>query len=653
MCLLCLEVISVTLYKLSLRNARRQAKDYLVYFVTIIVSSALLYAFNGLVFSDEIRNLSYMMKNLPIFIFLASIAAIFIIGWLVHYTTGFMLLRRSRELGTYILTGLEPAQVSRLFFLENLIVGGLAFIPGVFLGSLIFQALRAVILSLFQAPYTFSFSFMPKALGLTLLYFLLIYLSAQLKGNKRIRSMKIYDLIYFDRQNEKAFIQTGRIRRRIFTISILLGIFGTILMTLGELATGLFGAACTIIFLFGFFISFSSGVPAWFEKRPEKKYAGVTLLIFRTLSSKLATMGVVMATISLLYTAVLIAQGTGMTFAAIFENRAEQVSAFDLFISAKRPDVTLPHYMNYIRDNIPVKDSLTYRLYQGNTTQISKYIKPTDYFIPHCDMLMRFSDYTALRTMLGYSEVTLAPGEYLIHCMPHLKKKVLDAAPVLNADGNSLQPGAVFTENFNQRWWDQANGSGFIMVVPDELAEKRPVCYTLYAAMLKQPASEDQYQALDKLRNTYCQTEYDTLHVRAHEQEESAYWIAAIVFPLYYLALILTMTASAILTIRQLAENERYKHQFTLLDKLGMEPGDMKKALRRQLAIYYIMPAIPPVLIGVPLILSVGNAVEPGTLTGASQPLVIIGISLGLFFLIYFIYILMAYISLKRNVLPA
>ena len=149
----------MTLYKLSFRNARRQAKDYLVYFVTIIVSSALLYAFNALVFSEEIRNLSGMMKSLPIFIVLASIAAVFIIGWLVRYTTGFMLLRRSRELGTYILSGLEPAQVSRLFFLENLIVGGLAFLPGLLLGSFVFQALRAVILALFQMSYTFSFSF--------------------------------------------------------------------------------------------------------------------------------------------------------------------------------------------------------------------------------------------------------------------------------------------------------------------------------------------------------------------------------------------------------------------------------------------------------------------------------------------------------------
>ena len=38
-------------------------------------------------------------------------------------TRGFMLQRRSRELGTYILIGLENKQVARLFFLENLALG--------------------------------------------------------------------------------------------------------------------------------------------------------------------------------------------------------------------------------------------------------------------------------------------------------------------------------------------------------------------------------------------------------------------------------------------------------------------------------------------------------------------------------------------------
>ena len=71
----------MTLFKLSLRNARRQARDYLVYFATVIISAALLYAFNGLLFSDEIRELSSLMESLPIVITLSSIAVVCIIGW--------------------------------------------------------------------------------------------------------------------------------------------------------------------------------------------------------------------------------------------------------------------------------------------------------------------------------------------------------------------------------------------------------------------------------------------------------------------------------------------------------------------------------------------------------------------------------------------
>ena len=96
----------MTLSSLSMRNAKRQARDYLVYFVTIIITAALIYAFNGLVFSQEMRVLSKMMSTMPLIIVLASLVVVCIISWLVQYTTNFMLSRRSRELGTYILIGL-------------------------------------------------------------------------------------------------------------------------------------------------------------------------------------------------------------------------------------------------------------------------------------------------------------------------------------------------------------------------------------------------------------------------------------------------------------------------------------------------------------------------------------------------------------------
>ena len=281
--------MSVTLSKLSLRNAQRQARDYLVYFVTIVMAAALLYSFNGLVFSQEVQFLSDEMKVLPLVIILASIVVVCVFGWLVNYATGFMLSRHSRELGNYILIGLTNRQVVRLFFLENLSAGGAALVAGLALGGLLYQILRAILFAMFGLPYHFSLTFSVPAAGLTLFYFTLIYLHALRKSRKRIRRMKIYDLIYYEKQNESIMIQKGKSRRRMFTVSILLGVAGTVLLMTGELMTGIIGAGCLIAALFGFFLSFASGVPAFFDKRPAFKYQGQNLLIFRTLAAKLST----------------------------------------------------------------------------------------------------------------------------------------------------------------------------------------------------------------------------------------------------------------------------------------------------------------------------------------------------------------------------
>ena len=102
-------------------------------------------------------------------------------------------------------------------------VGGAALLLGLAAGDLLFQALRAVMLALFGAPYRVSLAFSPPAVGLTLVYFLFIYLFALLKGRRRIRRMKIRELIYLDRRNEEEVIEKSRSRRRIFVLSVILG----------------------------------------------------------------------------------------------------------------------------------------------------------------------------------------------------------------------------------------------------------------------------------------------------------------------------------------------------------------------------------------------------------------------------------------------
>lgn len=645
----------MTLFKLSLRNAKRQAKDYLVYFITIVMAAAFIYAFNCLVFSDELRNLSAMMDSLTLVTILTSIVVVCIIGWLISYTTKFMLERRSRELGTYILIGMENGQVAQLFFWENLAVGAIALICGILIGNVIFQALRAITLSLFHVTYQFHFAFSIKAIGLSLFYFVLMYLFALLKSRRTIIRMKIHDLLYFDRHNEGEVIHRERTRRRVFIWSIILGILGTMLILLRDLTTGLLGAALIILFLYGFFISFSSGVPEYFRRRPRQKYTGNTLLVFRTLTARLATMGVVMATIALLFTATFVAEGTGLVFHVLFQNRAKETTCFDLYVASIRGQDSLKGYRSYIDDMIPVRDFWEYPVYLADNAKVLSYVEANAeyYRMFDVDTIMKASDYTALRAMLGYPEADLKPGQYTIHCMSYLGHVMEAYQEPLEIGGQTLTQGAVYTESFTQSLWD-GNGRGYILIVPDEAASNLPISHQAYAAMTLQPVADADYNELKRLREEAdTSTEgYDTIFTMAALEAENAALYATINFPLYYLALVLTMVAATILTLHQLSETKRYRQQFMLLRNLGMDHREMHSALKKQFAIFYAMPALPPILIGIPFITTLGAALDPGVMNGPGQIVATSALALGLFSSIYLIYIFAAYTSLKRSVLP-
>ena len=69
-------------------------------------------------------------------------------------------------------------------------------------------------------------AFSLEAVGMTLLYVLLVYLLALGRSRRRIRRMQIHDFMELDRQNENVVIRTSRRRRRVFVLSLLLGAVG-------------------------------------------------------------------------------------------------------------------------------------------------------------------------------------------------------------------------------------------------------------------------------------------------------------------------------------------------------------------------------------------------------------------------------------------
>ena len=89
------------LRRLSWRNAKRQLKEYALFFVTLTCAVAALYAFHALIFSKTAKALPDL-ELLPYLIAASSLLIVLILGWVVSYMMSYMLKRRSREFSIYM-----------------------------------------------------------------------------------------------------------------------------------------------------------------------------------------------------------------------------------------------------------------------------------------------------------------------------------------------------------------------------------------------------------------------------------------------------------------------------------------------------------------------------------------------------------------------
>ena len=130
--------------KLAFRNVKRSAKDYLVYLLTMTFVTALMFSFNTVLFSEQIKTSPDSEGIMEILIGLATFFVVLIVAWLIHYMVRFMLDKRSREFGIYLLIGMERKEITRLYIRENLLLGLLAFGSGLVLGGLLQQVLFSI-----------------------------------------------------------------------------------------------------------------------------------------------------------------------------------------------------------------------------------------------------------------------------------------------------------------------------------------------------------------------------------------------------------------------------------------------------------------------------------------------------------------------------
>ena len=228
--------------KLALKNVRRSVKDYGVWFLTIVFGVCLFYVFNALENQSVLRYLAqsprvYIVDSIKNLIGMLSVFVWVVLAFLILYASGFLIRRRKKELGTYLLLGMERWQVARLLLAETVCIGAFALALGLVLGVLAAWGLSAFTAGLFAVPMTFfTFSVSISALVKTALAFAAIFLLVMVYHAFAVSRCKLIDLMQANRVNQTLRQQSLGASVALFLVGIVLLIIAyAMLLTRGLL----------------------------------------------------------------------------------------------------------------------------------------------------------------------------------------------------------------------------------------------------------------------------------------------------------------------------------------------------------------------------------------------------------------------------------
>ena len=133
----------MTSFKLIFRNVHKNIRDYLIYFLTLTLSISLFYAFNSIsdqpAFSEMGMTRKLLYDQLGTLISVLSVLIAIVLAFLIIYANQFLLKRRKKELGIYMMLGMKKGRIARIFAGETFCIGVIALGIGLILGFFLSQ----------------------------------------------------------------------------------------------------------------------------------------------------------------------------------------------------------------------------------------------------------------------------------------------------------------------------------------------------------------------------------------------------------------------------------------------------------------------------------------------------------------------------------
>ncbi len=652
--------------KLALRNTKRNLKDYLIYLITITISFSLILAFNLIVSSEEVVKLSSGMDSFKNVLTFVNIVIVFVVCFLINYTTRFMFEKRSKELGTYMLLGIKKKEIARLLVLENILLGFLAFVLSFPLGFLFSQFVSLVIVKMLGIPEVIFISLNLISIGLLAIYFLVIYVLVLLNLLRRIRNMTVHDFLYFDKQNEKKMFRNDKKRNVIFMVSAILGIFSLLLWNsrcsfenFSDESTMTYLMICVImliISIYGISATCADMLLSILLKSKKMKYQKDNLFVTRTFASKARTMNFTFGTLSMLILLSMLCLNFSSINKGVYKSSIEQTAPYDVHVfDPKQPFDDFNKYVAVIDEDYTINKTFEYNVYKDSNHQLQSLYGDEQFY--KFDPVMKLSDYNTLLKLRGMDTIELKENEYFLLTDSQSLYIVEDNNDIKNLkiSNKDLHLKGIDTKSF---WLSMTSRGRFIAVIPDEYVEGLEILEEHLIVDTKEETTAKLEEKIDtELKHLLVvededgttHNEYYRVSVRGTVIEEQNTMTAIMASICLYIAFVLISAVGTILAIQSLSDSTKYKYRYQTLRRLGVNDKSLFKTIRKQLLILFGVPVVYSILASFCMLASLNNVYKVLLANEFIYLFYFIG-GLAIFFFVYGIYWIATYIGFKRNI---
>lgn len=649
--------------KLALRNLKRSLKEYSIYVFTVTIKMTLLYAFFAIAFSGEMQDLVTTYDNVKSIMIMVSILVTLIIAWLIYYISNFILQKRSREFGMYLLLGMKRTQVSRMFLFEQLALGAVGFFIGCVLGIFVYEILHAILLNIFGFAYAFQLSFSWSACGAAFLCFLSIYLLEMIREGIALKKQSIHTMLYNASRNEKT-AKGSRLSGFYFLAAVLLAVAGLYVtqqylrsMVNGQSSDSMLlmlGVFAIIVSVYLFFYGISAVLGIFLNRHRKIKYKGNCMYLYGQIAGRLRSNRTVLATLSLLTLLTLLFLCIALKFNEVKELSNARFVPFDIMASSSEK-LNMKSIESYLQEHKISYQSADIHYYQKEERDdFYSVVKGKSYYTEDekHSVYMKQSDFNKLRSLKGKPSVTLKADEYMIVCATDIKDSLQEygAQHTLHLQGKRLQLRGVDDTEYGQ-----TRNSGYYLIVADEHVKHAKPYFREWVANTDPETEVSWYQ--DTVNQFFDDNKeqvgdsfysYASYRVKAKWFEENAVGFVSICFSLFYLSFIFICISATILAVQQLSDAHRQRYSYAMLHKMGVNQRQLHALLAKQIAVYFIIPLVLPIVYLLPIIRMLDELFE---MTYASANMFIyLGGSMLFFLAVYGCYYVMAYLGCKRNI---